>query len=246
MRCGSCAAHTAQVHVEVGARWEWGKKKTMELSFDISCCGQAVSCKMKLQQPVHQMNALSHLGFLMQMYISHIMDDLNRIDELHELKRQKELVESLHSVARDRCVAAVGPSTLPTVSSGFTGSSVTEISKDSVNLPSEPELPSCKLDLSFLGARDGSVDGSIDSSAAMTGPPTPATMFKLKSFVIPRMKSRLQRKSLTPGVGSGERSPWAETRSEPSNVSAFDWGVGEESWWDGNSKSKASLHLGGS
>ena len=201
------------------------KVTAMELSVDISYSGQAVSCKMNLQHPVHQMNALSHLGFLIQMYISHL-DDLSQLNELQQLKQQKDLVESMHRHARER-VADTHPT--PAIAAteapqekrvNFTGNS--------------SDLPKCHLDLSFLDhqGHPSSPSSPISPSSPSSPSPSASTVFRLKSFVIPRMKSRLSgRKSLTPGGWSGSpESPGVATaRSEP-GVSFRDSGVGEESW----------------
>ena len=213
------------------------KVTAMELSVDISYSGQAVSCKMNLQHPVHQMNALSHLGFLIQMYISHL-DDLGQLHELQQLKQQKYLVESMHRNAREQVAA-----THPTAEAA---------QEKRVNFADSSDLPKCHLDLRFLrddhgdhGDHHGDHHGHLShsshspSSPSCTSPSpsaSAATVFRLKSFVIPRMKSRLSgRRSLTPGGWSGwsdwfPESPGVATaRSEP-GVSFRDWGVGEESW----------------
>ena len=198
----------------------------MELSVDISYSGQAVSCKMNLQHPVHQMNALSHLGFLIQMYISHL-DDLSQLNELQQLKQQKDLVESMHRNARERVAA-----THPTAPAIHAATEAPQEKRVNFRAENSSDLPKCHLDLSFL--RDDGHQGHSPSSPSSPSPSaSAATVFRLKSFVIPRMKSRLSgRRSLTPGGWSGwsPESPGVATaRSEP-GVSFRDWGVGEESW----------------
>eukprot|EP00438_Fugacium_kawagutii_P001105 Skav235083 [mRNA] locus=scaffold2106:72854:73489:- [translate_table: standard] len=211
---------------------------------------------MSLQKAVHQMNALSHLGFLIQMYISHLsLDDLH-LTELQELKNQKDLVESMHRLARARCEQ----DTAVTQGAGAVAGNVAVESflepRKEVSFAQDPkdgeddngedsrkdgkdgkyggdggdggeekdadggrDLPSCHLDLSFL---------SDPGPLSDTSPASAATVFKLKSFVIPRMKSRLgSRKSLSSVSVSPDRSP---AKSEPSRSSFRDWNLGEESW----------------
>lgn len=215
----------------------------MELSVDISCFGHSVSCKMSLQKAVHQMNALSHLGFLIQMYISHLsLDDLH-LTELQELKNQKDLLESMHRLARARCeqdtvavTAGAGVGSVTSVDSFLERKEVSfaQDSKDGEDGGKDggkdgdggedkdtdggKDLPSCHLDLSFL---------SDPGPLSDTSPASAATVFKLKSFVIPRMKSRLgSRKSVSSVSVSPVRSP---AKSEPGR-SSFHWNLGEESW----------------
>ena len=180
---------------------------------------------MNLVRPVHQMNALSHLGFLIQMYISHL-DDLKQRDELHQLKRQKEQVESMHHMAREQVVQKAEAEAAP-------GPNVSSAKKN-VSFQAEAseaqheELPKCHLDLSFLpdDTPESPTPTPAGPASLPASPVSAATVFKLKSFVIPRMKSRLSRKSLTPT--SPDRLTWT-ARSEPGG-SSFDWGLREESW----------------
>ena len=127
----------------------------MEVSFEISGFGlEEVSCKMTLQRAVHQMNALSHLGFLIQMYIAHLMDDLSQAEELAKLRRQKELIESMHSVSRRECEQISSQKTAERDEAEQMWPPAKAVSfqdEESGCLEEEsPDLPSCNLDASIL------------------------------------------------------------------------------------------------
>ncbi|CAJ1419349.1 unnamed protein product [Effrenium voratum] len=137
---------------------------------------------MSFEEPVHQLNVLSHLGFLLQMYISQPKpgDEL----ELDHMKQHKEMLERMRDMVRVE-LATSDPAGLPT----------------------------CHLDVSCLESPECRDTESLESDCPKSRMPT---AFKLKAFVIPRMKSRLKRKG---------RGSLASLDGEPSASVFQDWGL---------------------
>ena len=117
--------------------------------------------------------ALSHLGFLIQMYISHL-DDLSQLNELQQLKQQKDLVESMHRNARERVAA-----THPTAPAIHAATEAPQEKRVNFRAENSSDLPKCHLDLSFL--RDDGHQGHSPSSPSSPSPSaSAATVFRLK------------------------------------------------------------------
>ena len=180
----------------------------MEVSVDIQAFGLRMNCSLHVEHRLHQLNVLSHVGLLLQMYICELAEAC--VDaEVVALREQKHLLEVMQQEAIRRYAAHDGrghPGNILAESSPSTGTArpgEVQKKKASVSFTGEgfkefagDGLPICKLDMRHLEATDvGSPAGNDSSDAASDSQPSlsEASLDRSKraqsrqSFVIPRM-----------------------------------------------------------
>ena len=159
-----------------------------------------MSCNLHLEHGLQQLNVLSHVGFLLQMYICHLADAC-RAAELDKLKQKKLSLEAMQREAVERYHESGPPSrTMPgSECADKPGKKASVSFTCGVDEDCGGLLPICKLETGALeqAGTDVSSPGENSPSDASDSPPsetrarsdsglgkqTPSR----QSFVIPRM-----------------------------------------------------------
>lgn len=176
----------------------------MEVSVEIRAFGHGVHCRLHLEHWLQQMNVLSHVGFLLQMYICHLAESSGDA-EILELKQHKRTLEVMQLEAMKSCSPAetrqAGPAEPPPNVSRCDAETQEEGVPQHGSL--HDGLPSLPIDVEETGRNAMSPsDAASDSPSASEAPADRAGPKALRqSFVIPRMmrpRSRSKAFSISP------------------------------------------------